>query len=636
MSPTHSIYYLTVRMSYITTWCLRLLDFVGFLSIPAASVGDARMNPEVLIPNVGQNRNPPKLRKTPVVGQQRRGRKLWQSGTIAVRSLIMWTPTNKALTIVLLLGMPATFSDALCVCGQLTKKAFVLDDYSSFYTIVQNVGCEDQQLATECEAVRYELDEFIHATMEHLDDTYVRFMTSLLTSAVARGNVSVADALVLREILENQRISALDALTDRVHPHCAEGLFTTTLYNDTYVRYEFKDWKDWDLSEIRNQVICYSPTLLETLKRLRFENSVDLSLRFDADMDFAAEFNGDLAQLIAGDSSSKTGLSPYTNAVMTKVITQVNDGNDIGGLGIADGRLFARTMLKRVCVEDPDVNIPTAELTELHGIELSDAGKHEPKCLPLTSMVLIKTVGGSFNACTIADLSIGDEIVVGIDVLGSPSTTTVIDVSHRIDNPTSEVAKFVHVEYACPRTRAVFAAIASSDHNLEFAIYGNLEYKVKKATFGKLKQAIDTGNHVAIRNGAGEWMPVAGVRLVTEEGYAAPITASGTIVVVPKQHHIAAAESLEASKVVSLLTTSAYLSTYSTVPDSVGKAVNIVKRSLFGPSGNVDGAGTGFIYDSFSSVGEIIGSAMGHTIGTMIDYTTLHHTLKGVFLSHEK
>jgi len=527
------------------------------------------------------------------------------------KSLVIMLVAKVALSAALVLVKSARFCDALCVCGQLTKKAYNSGDgYSSAYTIVNNVGCEDKQLATECDAVRYEIDEFIAATMEHLDDTYVRFMSSMITDAVARGNLTVADALAVREIMENQRLSALDALTDRKHPHCADGLYTTTLYNSSHVRYEYKDWRGWDLNDMRNQLICYSPKLLETLERLRDENQVQLDLRFDESIEFAPEFNARLEKLIEADPSNNTGLSPYTKAVMTKVLRQVNDGVDIGGLGVADGRLFVMTMLKRVTIEDPDVQVPVTELTELQSIELSDAGEHAPKCLPLSSLVLVLSPSGACEAIQLADLSIGDEVVISADSMGNLSTTTVIDVSHRIDE---ELADFVHIKYANADTRVTSIVIASADHNVEFAVYSHetFEYLVKKATFGKLRQAVHSGNEVALRNGVGGWMPVISVGKVTERGYVAPITASGTIVLVPKQR-IATTNNVEASETFTLLAESAQLSTYSTVPDSVGKVANSVKRMLFGASGNEDGVGTGFVFDCFSRAGEVIGRSMGH------------------------
>lgn len=498
------------------------------------------------------------------------------------------------------------------------------------------MGCNDEQLKTECQSAKREIEDFVISYMEFLDDTYVRPSLDLINRLYVADRLALEDYTTLRDIIAEQRNTASEGVEERLHPDCASGLWTDTLYvDDPDVDNWRMDYNAWDLNDVRDRGICVSRSLESELEALMADNVVDRTLKIDTSLPFASETNALMKVELEKVSGNRKGLTPYSKRFMEVLLRQRNDGQDIGGLGISTGRHYIHFMLMRALDEPPDIRLPTTELSSNSLIEQGDLGS-DVKCFPLNSMVLVVSTieqGTGLILKQLSQLTLGEHLVIGIEEKGNQSSSMelavspIVDFAHRSDDV---LTTFVSVEYMDSTTMMKQSVAASSNHNLNYGLYDPLmeQIETRHSSFGLFREVYRgrNGRGVYLLSGhSGRWLPVTAVGFRQEKGFIAPVTQSGTMLHVSAEAvavnvgALRSFSSLEEQAAVDketwekLASTSVVVSCFSTLPDAATDAFYRAKRAIWGPNDNVHGAGSDqVIFDVLAHAGVAVGQLTGH------------------------
>ncbi|CAB9503008.1 expressed unknown protein [Seminavis robusta] len=508
------------------------------------------------------------------------------------------------------------WAQALCNCGVSLAKSYAEGDYNSGKTILVRIGCNDEQMKTECLAAKREVEDFVSSLMEFIDDTYVRPSLDLVNRLLVADKLPMEDYSALRDVIVRQRNAASEAVENRIHPDCASGLWTESLYSkNATLRNTYEHWTRWNLNEIRDNALCVSRYLERELLELQAEHRINRTLRLDETKagPLAPKVNEVLLEVLEGDDHK--GLTPYSKRMMEQIVFQRNDTvGDIAGLGISTGRDFVRYFLLRAISEPPDVRLPATELSAEGQLEQGDLGD-ERVCFPLNSTVLVSMGNKTYALKQLADLQLKDQVVTGSNSPHAGSkqmiaTSPVVDFAHRLDTPKS---RFLNVRYASTdgTTKTV---TASANHNVLFGVFhGQTEtIETHHKSFGVLRQYFDDGHSVYVKNGLDRWMSVREVDASVESGYVAPITKEGTMAIVPPEAAKDLGTSLDGAQALNVLSQSTVVSTFSSVPDTVGYSISATKLLFYGPSPNKDGAGSGEMFDTATGWAQSVSKALGH------------------------
>ncbi|CAB9503006.1 expressed unknown protein [Seminavis robusta] len=506
---------------------------------------------------------------------------------------------------------------ALCNCGVSLPKSYTEGDWNSGKTILVRIGCNDEQMKTECLAARREVENFVSSLMEFIDDTYVRPSLDLVNRLLVADKLSMENYTTLRDVIVRQRNAASEAVENRIHPDCASGLWTESLYSkNATLRNTYEHWTRWNLNEIRDNALCVSRHLERELLELQAEHRINRTLRLDEAMagPFAPRVNEVLLEVLGQDDQK--GLTPYSKRMMEKIVFQRNDTvADIAGLGISTGRDFVRYFLLRAIAEPPDIRLPATELSAEGQLEQGDLGD-ESICFPLNSTVLVSLGKGTYALKQLAELQLGDQIVTGSN---SPqptaskqmiATSPVVDFAHRMDTPKS---RFLNVGYVS-KDGTIKTVTASANHNLLFGLFQDTTETIETyhKSFGVLRKYFDNGQSVYVKNGLDRWMSVREVDASVESGYVAPITYEGTMAIVPPEAAKDLGTSLDGAQALNLLSQSTIVSCFSGIPDTLGYTVSATKLLFYGPSPNNNGAGSGVMFDAAAGLAQSMSMAMGH------------------------
>ncbi|NJM32992.1 MAG: hypothetical protein HC848_09255 [Limnobacter sp.] len=473
-------------------------------------------------------------------------------------------------------------------------------------------GCIDNPLQNECRDAKNEIEDFVSAVMQKAQGSYVEQKKQLLNLALNSGKITYAQYHELNFAIDQQRDALSAGVENRDTPACNKGAYTTTPYTQQDYLKAQRDSENWNMQEVRDGMVCTSKTLQNELARLQADNQVDPDLRIRTDLDVYG-FNENISRVLSQYNPQTAGLSPYTKRLIETVLEQIDDQAQADNYGILNGKEFAEMILNRVLLEPPAVITPEASVAQQLSYDLGINPEGKSDCFPLNTLVLVRkpnTTAPAFEARQLSELAISDEVVIGLKQ-GQPQTSKVVDFAHRNDSADSN---YIQVVYSAGENSAhaskPLTLFASRNHNLEFGVQHpeTGEIVAQKSTFDKLQKLVENQQSTFIKNGHGQWLPVQVVTSSIQKGLIAPITANGTLTVLPPElaNTLPDTRALDTQTVVNLTENMSSTSCFSTVPDKLGKIANDFTRRVFGANANAHGAGEGPLLDMISTAAHAI------------------------------